>query len=101
VNIAIQAGTASGAAVFAAKAGTIIGERASEPIASRAAAKFANFLFCTRFTFIALVGSILFFCICYTLHFEDSKEAYFHNHANNAIYVELLHDVHNVVTHRS
>ena len=54
VNITIQDGAAicSAPDAFEAKAGTIIGERASEPVASIAAAKVAYFPFCTRFTII-------------------------------------------------
>ena len=55
VNIAIHEGAAfcCGPDAFAAKAGTIIGERANEAVASITAAKVAYFPFCTRFTFIA------------------------------------------------
>jgi hypothetical protein len=76
VNIAIHNGAVfcSGPDDLAAKAGTIIGERASEPVASITAAKVAYFPFCTRFTFMALFQAILIYNGWYTPHFSDSKE---------------------------
>lgn len=70
------------------------GERASEAVASKTAAPVAYLRLCALFNVI-IQSYRLPLSKLYTRSLQDSKEVYPFNHAKNAIFDILLHDVHN------